>query len=237
MKFNINIEKLATEDPFKLLEGNETVHSANDKYMAVIEKIINSYLSSNAYRQVGLETCSKGLTTLHQKENEIVGFERHFNADDTGRMNVVSKSKDALDAISKYLSEKAGEKIEKYAKFGKEIDYNLVGKIKEIDHKLIEDVRKATDKIYSEMGKYAASYYNLRRDVNLIIKDYLNDDETTTQDVKGLLEKIEKTSLKELEELATLELEMNMKFHLTKHYSDRLAEAYEELKKTPKPPL
>lgn len=108
---------------------------------------------------------------------------------------------------------------------------------KEVDHKLIEDVRKATDKIYSEMGKYAAAYYNLRRDVNLIINDYLNDDETTTQDVKGLLEKIEKTSLKELEELATLELEMNMKFYLTKHYSDRLAEAYEELKKTPKPQL
>ena len=115
MRFNINKEKLATEDPFKLLEGNENVHSANGKYMAVIERVVEDYLSSNNYKKAGMETCAQGLTTLYSKNREILGFGRHFNPDNTGKMEIVSNSKDTLNAISNHLSERIDKKIESYA--------------------------------------------------------------------------------------------------------------------------
>lgn len=100
---------------------------------------------------------------------------------------------------------------------------------KEIDNKLIEEIKKETKTLLSKIKPGTeGAYYHLQADVNMIIRDYLTEDDTTSKHMDELLQKIKNTSLEKLAELAKLELEMNMKFYLTPTYSRRLGEAYEK---------
>jgi hypothetical protein len=117
IRLNINLEKMAKEDPLHLLIGNETTYRANGTYGKLIEDEIERYFIENQFKRAGVETCSTGLSEIYNKDGKFVFLDSNSKIKDNDKimeMKVISESADFIRDINKHIIERINPKVNDY---------------------------------------------------------------------------------------------------------------------------